>query len=421
VWVVGQRLAGRRAAVLTVLLLAVSPFAVRYATEARMYTLVIFLVLLGILAFERALDDPRRPWPLAALFVLAGLLVLTHYWALFLSVAAAIAMVTRRVWTIAAALAAGSVAFFIPWAPVFLYQSTHTGTPWGAAPGLREVFGAIVNFSGGVTDPGMYLSLLVLGLAVVAVYGRTGNGRGTIELGWPGDRSATPLAAVTFGALFLGVLASLIARTGFAPRYASVVLAPFLTLVALGITKLPTQAAQLRATSACVVLSLGAIGFMLPVQRTEARLAAEAIAKFAAPGDVVVSCPDQIAVSLNRELEKRPAVRAIDQVAYPVVTPVDRIDWVDYRQRNKRADPAAFAQLVSQRAGSHRVFLAWAPSYRTFGDDCHTLLADLRVARGTGNYVVHRRPRRYAEGMNVVALPAMSLPASFRATPSASP
>jgi hypothetical protein len=167
-----------------------------------------------------------------------------------------------------------------------------------------------------------------------------------------------------------------------------------------------------------VALSLGATGFMLPVQRTQARVAARAIAGHAAPGDVVVSCPDQIAVSLDRELEKRAAVRTIDQVAYPVVSPVDRIDWVDYRQRNKRANPGAFARMVLQRAGPHRIFLAWAPSYRTFGDDCHTLLADLRVARGNGNYVVHRRPRRYSEGMNVVALPALSQPASFQAAAS---
>ncbi|HZQ28950.1 MAG TPA: glycosyltransferase family 39 protein, partial [Acidimicrobiales bacterium] len=244
VWLVGRRLAGPRAANLTLLLVAVSPFAVRYATEARMYTLVIFLVLLGILAFERALDDLRRPGPLVAVGVLAGLLVLTHYWALFLTVAAAAAMLARRAWPIVIAIAVGTVVFFLPWAPVFLYQSQHTGTPWAAAPGLREVFSAVVNFAGGNNDAGVFLGLLFLAFALVAVYGRPAHS-GAIELAWPGDRAATPLASVTFGALFVGVAASVVARSGFAPRYASVVLAPFLVVVALGLTKLPSLRTQI--------------------------------------------------------------------------------------------------------------------------------------------------------------------------------
>jgi uncharacterized membrane protein len=400
VWLVGRRLAGPRAASLTLLLVAVSPFAVRYATEARMYTLVIFLVLLGILAFERALDDLRRPGPLVAVAVLAGLLVLTHYWALFLTVAAASAMLARRAWTIVIAIAVGTVVFFLPWTPVFLYQSQHTGTPWAAAPGLREVFSAIVNFAGGNNDAGVFLGLLFLAIALVAVYGRPGHS-GTIELAWPGDRAATPLASVTFGALFVGVAASVVVRSGFAPRYASVVLAPFLVVVALGLTKLPSLRTQIVATSACIVLSLVGAVHVATMQRTQARVVAAALRTHAQPGDLVVDCPDQLGPSLNRELGN-----TLTQITYPNVGPVDRIDWVDYAKRNKAADPGRFARDVLARADGHRIFLVWAPSYRTFGDDCHTLLVDLRAARGTGTYLVHRKPKRYYEGMNLVALPA---------------
>ena len=49
-WLAGRRLGGRSVAWAAVLLLATSPFAVRYATEARMYSLLVLLVLVGYLA-----------------------------------------------------------------------------------------------------------------------------------------------------------------------------------------------------------------------------------------------------------------------------------------------------------------------------------------------------------------------------------
>src|SRR3954467_10063786 len=45
-WLLGRRLGGPRVAVALTLLLASSPFAVRYASETRMYSLVVLLVLL---------------------------------------------------------------------------------------------------------------------------------------------------------------------------------------------------------------------------------------------------------------------------------------------------------------------------------------------------------------------------------------
>src|SRR5687768_8814674 len=82
-WFAGLRVGrDRRAAWYAVALLAASPFAIRYATEARMYSLVVLLTVLGVLAVDRALTQPTlaRLVPLA---VLGGALMLTHYWAAF--------------------------------------------------------------------------------------------------------------------------------------------------------------------------------------------------------------------------------------------------------------------------------------------------------------------------------------------------
>jgi uncharacterized membrane protein len=60
VWLAGRRLGGRTVAWSAVILLASSPFAARYATEARMYSLVVLLVLAGYLAVTELL--PAWPW-----------------------------------------------------------------------------------------------------------------------------------------------------------------------------------------------------------------------------------------------------------------------------------------------------------------------------------------------------------------------
>ena len=69
----------------------------------------------------------------------------THNWALFLGLACFVGFLAvvwltpagrARLWR-DGALAFGSVAvLYLPWLPTLLYQATHTGAPWAAAPDL---------------------------------------------------------------------------------------------------------------------------------------------------------------------------------------------------------------------------------------------------------------------------------------------
>ncbi len=61
----GRRAAGPAGARAALLLLSTSPFAVYYATEARMHALVMLLVFAGYLLLQRALTRPSlaRLWP----------------------------------------------------------------------------------------------------------------------------------------------------------------------------------------------------------------------------------------------------------------------------------------------------------------------------------------------------------------------
>src|SRR3954451_7343365 len=73
----GHDLGGRRGAVAAVVLFAVSPYCVRYGTEARMYSMVMLLVLLAMWALRSVLAHPGVGNALA-LAILTGGLLLTH-------------------------------------------------------------------------------------------------------------------------------------------------------------------------------------------------------------------------------------------------------------------------------------------------------------------------------------------------------
>ena len=61
------------------LLFATSPYMIRYGTETRMYSLVVFLVLLFALVLARALEQPSlRRWSWVTLTTAA--LAYSHYW-----------------------------------------------------------------------------------------------------------------------------------------------------------------------------------------------------------------------------------------------------------------------------------------------------------------------------------------------------
>ena len=79
----GRRLGGPTVGVGALVLLATSPFAIRYGTEARMYSLVALLVAAGWLLLANALERPRMPW-LAGIAAVTGALLLTHYWSFYL-------------------------------------------------------------------------------------------------------------------------------------------------------------------------------------------------------------------------------------------------------------------------------------------------------------------------------------------------
>ena len=399
-WLAGRRLGGTAVAWSAVVLLAASPFAGRYATEARMYSLVVLLVLVGYLAVTELLDRPNSRGAFVGVALVTGALLLTHYWSLYLGVVtgAMLVVVARRgpserrrgAWRGLLAMAVGALAF-IPWGPSFLYQAQHTGAPWGGSGRLRSVVDTVFHFSGGYWDPGLLLGLLTYALMGLALVGRAVDGR-RLELDLRTRAGGRHVAVLGFGTLVVGIIATVVGQTAFAVRYASVMFPMVILLAALGTGVLLDRRVRAGVLTAAVVFGLWASAPNVFGDRTSAARVAAVLRSGVEPGDIVAYCPDQLGPSVSRLL---PELSGVDQVTFPRGTGPEVVDWVDYAEINAAADPDAFAAMLLERAGSTgAVWVVWAPGYRTFEDKCQGMLAQLDLARRVNTHPI-KLPRNF--------------------------
>jgi uncharacterized membrane protein len=392
-WVAGRRVGGARTGWAAVAVLAWSPYAVRYATETRMYSLVTLLVFVGLLVVRRAVEERRAPLPrLVALAALTGALLVTQYWSMFLGAAVVLTLgwwarrrgpTARRVAVrLVAAMAAGGLVF-LPWLPSFLEQAAHTGTPWAPAPRPTVVADLTLRDLGGgpIAEAGLYAALLVV-LLLVGVLGRpTPAG---LVLGNRPVPSVAGEAAVAALTLALGAVAGLATASTYASRYAAVVVPLVVVVVARGLAVIPGRRAPLVVGAALV--ALGAVGVVENVRtdRTQAGQLAARIAEGNEGGVIVVTCPDQLGPAMRRALDQS-GVDHVDLYTYPDLGDGRRVDWVDYEERNDAADPAAVAADLLARTASTPdwpIWVAWNGSYRTYEGDCEAFLNALAAERG---------------------------------------
>ncbi|CAN5706603.1 hypothetical protein BH10ACT1_BH10ACT1_36150 [soil metagenome] len=402
IWAAGRRLGGRRTAAVATVLLATSPFSVRYATETRMYALCGLLALAGLLAVLRATERPT-PGRLVLVAAVAGATVLTHYWGIWL-VGAAVISLLARAWRrpdgrrtdakVLAALVVGSMAF-VPWLSTAAFQAQHTGTPWArSVEPLDAVFDTLLDLGGGKWVGGRLLGpllgLLVL-LALVAV--PMERWRLAVDLRTvPGARRELAVAGAT---MLLGLGAAVAASSAYQPRYAAGVVPLVLLAAAVGVDRLPNSTLRIAVVAVVAVVGLAGSWRATQEPRTQAGEIAAVLAEHAAPGDVVAYCPDQLRPAVQRELDLRGAP-SLQAITLPGGSPAGRVDWVDYRKRIRAEDPVALAARAVRLAGPDgTVWLVSSPSYRGFGDSCEQVQAALADARGAVQPTVRRDTDSY--------------------------
>jgi len=265
IYVFARSLAGRRVALISAFILAVSSFHVHYAQEARTYTLLLCLSIASYLFFHRWLQHKAKHH--AFLYVLmSSLMIYAHFFGLFvvlaqnvhfaLSLALREGEVKRRFWSWCAV----QVALIVSVLPLALLlagglERVNKGV-WIAntfPPNLQSILELLSAFSG--SPVGLVLYGLVFGSVVIIwVRGRPSwiTTRGVLSspvgllLGW---------LIVGIGAPFL---VSLIAQPILFPRYVIYASAPFFILLALAID----QFRQSRSLHIGLIAILAISGFL---------------------------------------------------------------------------------------------------------------------------------------------------------------
>jgi mannosyltransferase len=258
-YLIGDRLATRRAGLILAALLAVNPMLIWYSQEARSYALLVFFGALSLYFFLRALDTRRSRdlwlWALTSALALAS-----HYFAFFaVGIEAAWLLVGlrsqwRRLFAPLGAVALSGLALL----PLILAQVNPKHIGWIAEGPLGErVFQTGVSFLIGETGhviaepPRLRFAAvpaLLIAAAVVLLVLR----------GSPRERRRALIpAAVGLGVVGLAALAALLGKDYVVERNLLPALVPLAAVAAVGFGA--TRARQAGAALAVVLVAYWAV------------------------------------------------------------------------------------------------------------------------------------------------------------------
>jgi hypothetical protein len=317
-YALGAKTVGRGAGLIGGAIVAISPYAVFYGSEARAYALTGLLVtlaaLLLLVALERSDAAPRRPvnptrshWPWWAAFAAAvAAAMYAHYVAAFpLAALVAWALVYHRDrWRPLLLACAGAALAYVPWIPGLLDDRN---SPYQHA--ISDVWPLNLRYVGTATlqwidgDPAWSLKkvpgALALGLLAAAAAlvagglllarrwrGRAGEARRSSR-SRPGDRLAL-LIALAAAAPVLALLWSLFEPSVFVPRSFVGSLPALALLAGAAIMAVPRPVAV--ATGAClaVALAIGTARTLGEWKRPPFRPVADYLDRHARPGEPVL-------------------------------------------------------------------------------------------------------------------------------------
>ncbi len=416
-FVAGRRIGGERVAWIVAALTVISPFAIRYSTETRMYSLVMVLVVGGWLVGEDALRRPTAA-RLVGIALITAMLLLSHYWSLWLLAAVGAGLLVRlrrahrqgradeRACTlkVLAAMGVGAL-FFVPWLPSLLYQGRHTGTPWARPvrpPDLITT--SLADFGGGPQGEAICFGWFLAIFALIGVFGRRVDDR-RIELDLTTRPESRRLALLVVMTISIASAAGYATDSTYATRYAAVFFPFFILLAALGISRLGSRPVLFGSMAVLLGLATAGVVRTAASDRSQAAISAQKIQAHASRGDYVAYCPDQLGPAVARILGQ-----GYRQVTYPRFGAPQRVDWVDYVTRLEQHSPRRFASELLRRAGDHRIFLVWNGEYFTHAKACTNLVNALLRGRPTVHILSESKGGKFYEKESVYEYPAPATP-----------
>jgi mannosyltransferase len=397
--VVARRLFGPVVGWIALGVMALHPFVARYASETRMYTLVMAEVAVGIVLVDDLLRTRRRrTW--LALVVCTAALVLTHYWSLPV-VAAAVVLaggahvvgVRRGRWSwehrspallVATAVAGGFLAT-AAWWPTMHFQSVHTGTPWTRPASLWDALHIVVHWDRGST----WISTVATVLAVVLLI--AGSVAPCAPVAPPAALTSRTISAHLWLSVGFAFVITHLSHSAFVSRYTAVLFPSTVLLISVAIGRVDRRA---RRAAVVVVLAVGwmaATAHETQQIRTRGAAFAAAIRTKATPGDLVLYCPDQLGPALFRVLDETPGLD-LRQAVYPTGASPERVDWIDYRRRYEAADAGTFLAAELAAARPPAVWLVLSETYPPTQLACTELFVELAQSFGSGRQVIADDP-----------------------------
>lgn len=254
---IGARIYSRRVALFAVVLFSLSPFMNWYASEIRMYTMLVFFVLANQYCFIRIAEGERRDgiWALYALTALLG--IFTHYFFFLNLVGQAAYYVLRRDQFATGSFArfVGTAAIlavaFLPWAwYVFSVGTAGFETPALSRPTAVNLASAFVEFFFGFqSDP---VNTVILSLWPVAII------LGVLALGRRRLASATEYLAISVLVPFtIAFFGSFVVTPVFVSRYLIFTLPALCLLASSLITVYESRLAFATRTALVALIAAG--------------------------------------------------------------------------------------------------------------------------------------------------------------------
>ena len=282
--------ASRRVGLWAAAVAACSPLTFYYAQETRAYALLVLLAGLGLAVWQRAMDDPSRG-RLAAWAAVGGLSLLTHYFALFLVVPEAVALVRRVGLRRVAGELLGLAVVGAALLPLALRQRRDGKSAWIETTSLASRMGQVPKqFLVGLDGPAEILTALAaaaLAAAAVALLLRRGDAR---------ERRVAAGAAWVAGVGLALPLALSVTKAVDVFNGRNVVEAwvPAAVVVAAGLGAARARWAGAALGTALCALSLGVVGGVLAdpgVQRDDWRGVSEALRAASPSSERLVAGP----------------------------------------------------------------------------------------------------------------------------------
>ena len=334
-YLLGKRLFSPVTGLLAAALFSVHAWQVRYAQEARSYSLYVLLTALSSLFFMAAIEKPgRRRW--AGYIVFTVLAIYSHFFSVLVVVAQGAAFYFLRADDRLAAGFRRSLKIigllFLPLA-VFIVSRGTGPLSWISRPGIGDLHRFLLDLGGNGGDALLLAYVACCALALAA--GGWARGRNLELDSWR--------YLFLFSWLLVPVAITLIfslIRPVFLPRYLLAGVAPLALLAAAGLARLrPRWVAALLLLGMLALSLRGTMAYYradFDLSREDWRAATQCIVSYARPGDGILFHSAQARMPFEYYSERELARREM-RVIFPDYGREKKLSYLDFLANAKNA------------------------------------------------------------------------------------